>query len=151
MIETQSAANGVNTEAGKKNQSATLRRFIPVVLGVVVTAALGLLMAPHPTGYSTVWIQLFGHHVIVARGGILATIAPIALLPILILLPAWAIIDASRTPKSAVISLGRSKGRWVVSMIILFLVGDVSVLLLPIYYLIRIRPQLHRKQATALD
>jgi hypothetical protein len=35
-------------------------------------------------------------------------------------------------------------------MIILFFVGDVSVLLLPIYYLVRIRPQLHRKQATTL-
>jgi hypothetical protein len=150
MIETQSAGNDVNTEAGKKNQAATVWRFIPVVLGVVVIATLGLLIAPHPTGNSTVWIQFLGHHFVVARGGIFATIAPIVLLPILILLPAWAIIDASRTPKSAFTSLGRSKGRWVVSMIILFFVGDVSVLLLPIYYLIRIRPQLQRKQATTL-
>lgn len=150
MIETQSAGNGVNTEAGKKNQASTIWRFVPVVLGVVVTVTLGLLIAPYPTGNSTVWIQFLGYHFVVARGGIFATIAPIVLLPILILLPAWAIIDASRTPKSAFTSLGRSKGRWVVSMIILFFVSDVSVLLLPIYYLIRIRPQLHRKQATAL-
>ena len=151
MIETQSAGNDVNTEAGKKNQAVTVWRFIPVVLGVVVIATLGLLIAPHPTGNSTVWIQFLGHHFVVARGGIFATIAPIVLLLVGILLPAWAIIHASRTPKSAFASLGRSKGRWVASMIVLFLVGDASFLLLPIYYLIRVRPQLTRRRATALE
>ena len=150
MIETESAGNGVNTGAGKKNQAATIWSSIPVVLGVVVIATVGLLIAPQPTGNSIVWIRFLGHHVIVARGGVFATITPIVLLLVGLLLPAWAIIHASRTPKSAFTSLGRSKGRWIVSLIILFLVGGASFLLLPIYYLIRIRPQLHRKQATAL-
>lgn len=132
-----------------ETQAVTTWRFIPVVLGAVVTATLGLLIAPHSTADSTVWIRFLGHHVVVARGAF-ATIAPVLLLPIGILLPAWAIIHASRTPKSTFTSLGRSKGRWVVSMIVVFLVGDAAFLLLPIYYLIRIRPQLHRNQATGL-
>src|ERR1035437_2686064 len=129
MNDTQSARNGVNTEADTKNQAATVWWSIPVVLGVVVIATVGLLIGLHPAGNSTVWIRFLGHHVVVARGGIFATIVPIVLLLVGILLPAWAIIHASRTPKSAFTSFGRSKGRWVASMIILFLVGDASFLL----------------------
>lgn len=132
-----------------ETQGATIWRFMPAALGVVVIATLGLLMAPHSTTDSTVWIQFLGHHVVVARNA-LAPIAPVVLLPIGILLPAWAIIHASRTPKSAFTSLGRSKGRWVVSMIVLFLVGDAAFLLLPIYYLIKIRPRLHPNLETAI-
>jgi hypothetical protein len=32
-------------------------------------------------------------------------------------------------------------------MVILFLIGDASFLLVPIYYLLRVRPQLNREQA----
>jgi len=149
MDEMQFAGNGVNTETDKKKQ-APVRRFIPIVLGGVVIAAVGLLMGLHPAGNSTVWVRFLGHHFIVARGGVFATIAPIVLLLIGILVPAWAIIDAFRTPKSAFTSLGRSKGRWVASMVILFFVGDAAFLLLPIYYLIRVRPQLNHNQAAAL-
>ena len=150
MNDTQSAGNGVNTEADKKDPATTKWWSIPVVLGIVVIATVGLLIGLHPAGNSTVWIRFLGHHVVVARGGVVATIAPIVFLLVGILLPAWAIIHASRTPKSAFTSLGRHKGRWVASMIILFLVGDASFLLLPIYYLVRVRPLLNRKQATAL-
>lgn len=122
-----------------------------MVLGVAVIATFGLLIGLHPAGNSTVLIRFLGHHVVVARGGDFATVALIVLLLVGILLPAWAIIHASRTPKSAFTSLGRSKGRWVASMIVLFLVGDASFLLLPIYYLIRVRPQLTRRRATALE
>ena len=148
MNETQSAGNGVNTEEDKKNQ-APVWRSIPVVLGVAVIATAGLLMGLHSGGNSTVWIRFLGHHFIVARGGVFATIAPIVLLLVGILVPAWAIIDAFRTPKSTFTSLGRSKGRWVASLVILFLVGDAAFLLLPIYYLIRVRPQLNHNQAAA--
>ncbi len=34
-------------------------------------------------------------------------------------------------------------------MIILFFIGDASFLLVPIYYLLRVRPQLNRKPAGA--
>jgi len=147
MNETQSAGNEVNTEVAKKNQ-APFWRAIPVVLGVVAIVALGLLLGLHP-GNTTVSVRFLGHHFVVARGGVPGVLAPIGLLLVGILIPAWAIIDAMRTPKSIFTSLGRSKGRWVASMIILFLIGDVSLLLVPIYYLLRVRPQLNRKQAAA--
>jgi hypothetical protein len=148
MNETRSAGNGVNTEEDKKNQ-VPVWRSIPVVLGVAVIATAGLLTGLHSGGNSTVWIRFLGHHFIVARGGVFATIAPIVLLLVGILVTAWAIIEAFRTPKSAFTSLGRSKGRWVASLVILFLVGDAAFLLLPIYYLIRVRPQLNHNQAAA--
>jgi fumarate reductase subunit D len=139
----------VAAQAVKKNQTP-IWWFVVAVLGMVVIAIAGLLIGLHPAGNSTVWIRFLGYHVVVARGGVVAAVAPIVLLPIAILLPAWAVIDASRTSKSTFTSIGRSKGRWVVMMVIVFLVGDASLLLLPIYYLIRVRPQLNRKQATAL-
>jgi hypothetical protein len=147
MNETQTAGNEVIAEEDKKNKAPLWT--VPVVFGVGVIATLGLLIGMHPTGDSTVWIRLFGHHIVVAHGGSFSTIAEIALLPLAIMLPAWALIHASRTPKSAFTSLGRSKGRWIVLMIIVFIAGDASLLLIPIYYVIRVRPQLNRNPATA--
>ena len=147
MNETQSVGNGVDTEVVKKKQ-ALVWRAIPLVLGAVAIVALGLVLGLHAAN-TTVWVRFLGHHFVVARGGIPATIAPIALLLAGILIPASAIINATRTPKSTFTSLGRSKGRWVASMIILFLIGDASFLLVPIYYLLRVRPQLNREQVRA--
>jgi hypothetical protein len=148
MSMTQSTGNGVNTQIVTKHK-APLWRAIPVVLGIVAIVVVGLLIVPSSAN-TTVWIHFLGRRFVVARGGAPATIAPIFLLLIAILIPAWAIINAVRTPKSTFTSLGRSKGRWVVSMIILFLIGDVSLLLVPIYYLVRVRPQLNRKHADSL-
>ena len=105
-------------------------RAISLVLGDVAIVALGLVLGPHPAS-TIVSVRFVGHHFVVARGGIPATIAPIALLLVGILIPAWAIINAMRTPTSTFSSLGRSKGRWVASMIILFFIGDASFLLVP--------------------
>ncbi len=145
--EAQLVGNGVDTEVVKKKQ-APVWRAIPLVLGVVAIVALGLVLGLHPANM-TVSVRFLGHHFVVARGGITAAIAPIALLLVGILIPASAIINAMRTPKSTFTSLGRSKGRWVASMIILCLIGDASFLLVPIYYLLHVRPQLNREQAGA--
>ncbi len=147
MNETQLAVNGADTEVVKK-KLAPVWRAVPLVLGVVAIVAVGLVIGLHPAD-TTVSVRFLGHHFVVARGGVPATIAPIVLLLVGISIPAWAIINAMRTPKSTFTSLGRSKGRWVASMIILFLIGDASFLLVPIYYLLRVRPQLSRKQAGA--
>jgi hypothetical protein len=147
MNATQSAGDGVSAKVGKKTQ-ATVWSSIPVVLGIIVIAAVSLLIELHPSGNTTVWFRFLGHHVVVARGGISANVALTVLLLIGVSLPAWAIIHSSRTPKSTFTSLGRSNGRWVVSMVILFLVGDASLLVVPIYYLIRVRPQLNRVQGS---
>ena len=148
MNETQSVGNGVDTEVVVKKRHAHVWRAIPLVLGVVAIVALGLVLGLHPANMM-VSVRFLGHHFVVARGGIPATVAPIALLLVGILIPASAIINALRTPKSTFTSLGRSKGRWVASMIILFLIGDASFLLVPIYYLLRVRPQLNREQVRA--
>lgn len=91
---------------------------------------------------STYWFRIFGHHIDFAQNGSYATIAFHALIVIGIVFPVWAIGHAIVTPKSAFRSLGKSKGRWIGVMIVLFLLGDLSVLLPAIYYLIRILPQL---------
>jgi hypothetical protein len=139
----------VNSEIRETNRTPVWRS-IPVVLAIVAIVAVGLLTGIRPSGYSTVSVRLLGHEFVVARGGLSATITLMFLLLVGILLPAWAIFHASRTPKSAFTSLGRSKGRWMASMIILFLLGDASFLLVPLYYLVRVRPRLNRQQAITL-
>ncbi|MBW4078095.1 MAG: hypothetical protein HIU84_06235 [Acidobacteria bacterium] len=147
MNTTQSAGDQVNPEAGKKKRATWWS--IPVVLGIIVIATVGLLIPLHTGSNTTVSIRLFGQHVVVAHGGVSATIALIVLLLIGISLPGWALIHASRTPKSTFTSLDRSKGRWVASMVILFLIGDASLLIVPLYYLIRVRPQLNREYGSS--
>jgi len=141
--------NGVSPQDGKKNL-APVWRSVPVVLGVVALVAVGFLTGLHPAGHSIVSVRLLGHDVVVARGGLSSIFTLIPLVLVGVMLPAWAIIHATRTPKHTFTSLGRSKGRWVASMIIVFLIGDASLLLLPLYYLIRVRPQLNRQRAIAL-
>lgn len=150
MHETQSTGNRVNTEVVEKKHTPGWRAM-PAVLGVLVIVAAGVVIGLRPahTGNTTVSVLLLGHHYVVARGGISATVASILLLLFAVFIPAWAIINTIRTPKSTFTSFGRSKGRWVVSMIILFFIGDASFLLVPIYYLLRVRPQLNRKPAGA--
>ncbi len=97
---------------------------------------------PTITG-STYWFRIFGDRVDFMHGGSYATTAFLALIVIGIVSPLWAIGQAIVTPKSAFRSLGKSKGRWIGVMIVLFLLGDLSVFLPAIYYLIRIRPQLN--------
>jgi len=92
---------------------------------------------------STYWFRIFGQRIVFEHGGSFATIAFLVLVVIGIVFPVWAIGHAIVTPKSAFRSLGKSKGRWIGTMIALFLLGDLSVLLPAIYYLIRIRPQLN--------
>ena len=95
---------------------------------------------------TTFWFRLFGFHVAFRQGGMFAIIAFVALIVMGIIFPVWAIGHAFIIPKSVFRSLGRSKVRWIGSMIALFLLGDLSVLLLAVYYLVRIRPQLDEVQ-----
>lgn len=144
MNQTHLTGSALTPKADKKNPTSTWW-LVQVVVGLAATFLIGL----HPVGGTTVWIRFLGYHVIVARGGELVVVAIIAVLLTSILLPACAIIHAIRTPKSTFTLCGRSKSRWVVSMIILFMVGDIAFLLLPIYYLMRIRLQMNRNQAAA--
>lgn len=95
---------------------------------------------------TTFWFRIFGHRVDFLHGGSLVTVTFLALVVVVALLPVWAIGHAFMTQKSVFTSLGRSKVRWIVSMIALFLLGDLSVLLLAAFYLIRVRPQLDAGQ-----
>jgi len=119
----------------------------PVVLGSVASAAVGLLLFPRSAN-TTVTARLFGRHFVVAHGG--AT--PFAFMVMFFIgfwVPGWAIVNAIRTPKSTFLALGRSKGRWIASMVILLLIGDASLVLVPIYYLLRVRPRLIGAQEAA--
>ncbi|MHB1210525.1 MAG: hypothetical protein ACYC1I_12610 [Acidimicrobiales bacterium] len=72
MNATQSAGDEVSAKAGKRKRAT--RWSIPVVLGIIVIATVGLLIPLHTGSNTTVSIRLFGHHVIVAHGGVSATI-----------------------------------------------------------------------------
>jgi fumarate reductase subunit D len=96
-----------------------------------------------------VWVHFLGRRLVVAHGGVPATVAPVLLLLVGVLIPAGALINAVRTPRSAFTAIGRSKVRWIVSMLVLFLIGDASFLIVPLYYLLRVRPQLRRQRADA--
>ncbi len=143
MNATQLADNGMNAEVVKKDK-APVWRVVPVVLGIIAIFAVGLLVVP-PGANTAVWVHFLGHRFVVARGGVPATIAPMLLLLIAVLIPAWALINAVRTPRSTFAALGLSKGRWVTAIVILFLIPDASLLIVPTYYLLRVRPQLHRQ------
>lgn len=93
---------------------------------------------------STIALRILWFHVTLLHGTTTPTAIFVALVLVAVIFPAWAIGHAVGTPKATFASLGRSKGRWIGWMVALFLLGDFSSLLLAVYYLIRIRPQLRR-------
>jgi len=143
MNETKLVDIGASEEVAKENRARAWWAN-PVVLGSVVSAAVGLLLSPRSAN-TTATARLFGHHVVVAHGGA-TTFALMVMFFIGFWVPGWAIVNAIRTPNSTFAAVGRSKGRWVASMVILFLIGDASLVLVPIYYLLRVRPKLIGEQ-----
>jgi len=143
MNEAKLVGIGASADVAKKNRARAWWAN-PVVIGSVVSAAVGLLLSPRSAN-TTETARLFGHHFVVAHGGA-TTFALMVMFFIGIWVPGWAIVNAIRTPKSTFASLGRSKAKWVGSMVILFLIGDASLVLVPIYYLLRVRPQLISEQ-----
>ena len=141
------AHNATDMEVNKKHK-ATVSRLAALVLGIVAIIAVGLLVTS-PGSNTTVWVHFLGRRLVVAHGGVPATVAPVLLLLVGVLIPAGALINAVRTPRSAFNAIGRSKVRWIVSMLVLFLIGDASFLIVPLYYLLRVRPQLRRQRADA--
>ncbi len=146
MSETKLVDIGASAEVAKENRVRAWWAN-PIVVGSVVSVAVGLLLSPRSAA-TTATTRLFGHHVVVAHGGA-TTFALMVMFFIELWVPGWAIVSAIRTPKSTFAALGRSKGRWVASMVILFLIGDASLVLVPIYYLLRVRPQVTGEQAVA--
>lgn len=146
MSETQVVGSGV--EPGEVKKKHPLSRWaIPIVLGIVASVALGLLLDSGSQN-TTASMRLFGHHFVVAHGGS-TTIALALMFFIGLWLPGWSLINAIRTPKSVFRSIGRSKVLWVVALVIVFLVADASLVLVSLYYLLRVRPQLNNCKASA--
>jgi hypothetical protein len=94
------------------------------------------------TAISTLAIRIFWFHVTLLHGAGLPSLIAVVLVVVAVVFPAWAIGHAVGTPESTFNSLGRSKGRWIGWMVALFVLGDISGLLLAIYYLVRVRPQI---------
>lgn len=134
-----------SVNSGAKAELAVLTRTgkwcsRSALLGVIASAVVACLLLPRSAG-TTATARIFNHHFVVAHGSATA-FAFMVMFVIGIWVPGWAIVDAIRTPRSAFESRGRSKSRWVTSMVILLLIGDASLLLVPIYFLMRVRPQL---------
>lgn len=110
---------------------------------VAKVATLERLIVHAVTG-STISIRILWFHVTLLHGGSPPTLVVVALVLVAVVFPAWAIGHAVGTPQSTFASIGRSKSRWIGWMLVLFLIGDFTSLLLAVYYLLRIRPELHR-------
>jgi hypothetical protein len=136
----------MSTEVVKKIHTP-LWRATPLFGGII--AVVGGLLIGSPSANTTVWVRFLGHRLVVTHGGALASITPMVLLYIGIVIPVWALINAVSTPRSTFFSIGRSKGKWVAMLFIVLLIGDVSLLPVPIYYLCRVRSQLNRDQMVA--
>ncbi len=100
---------------------------------------------------STLGIRILWFHIDLYHGGDLASLLTVVLVLVAVGLPIWAIASAIGTPRATFTALGRKKSRWVGWMITMFLLGDAFGLILAIYYLVNIKPQLHsgigRKQS----
>ena len=143
MNVTESVDSGAAAELGKGGRSGAWWVH-PAVVGSVVSTAGGLLLAPR-SAHTSATARILGHHVVVAHGGATA-VAFMVMFFIGIWVPGWAVVNAIRTPKATFASLGRSRSRWVASMVIVFLIGDASLVLVPIYYLVRVRARLIGEQ-----
>lgn len=93
---------------------------------------------------STISLRVLWFHVTLLHGQSPPTLVSVVLVSVAIVVPAWAIGHAVGTPSANFTTIGRSKFRWIGWMVALFLLGDFLSLLVAIYYLIRVRPQLRR-------
>jgi hypothetical protein len=94
------------------------------------------------TAVSTIAIRILWFHVTLLHGQSPPTLVAIALVSVAVIAPAWAIGHAVGTPNATFTSIGRSKARWIGWMLALFLIGDFLSLLVAVYYLLRVRPQI---------
>jgi TRAP-type C4-dicarboxylate transport system permease small subunit len=79
---------------------------------------------------------MIGHEVV--STGWLAAIGLIGLAGLAVTL--WAIIDAASTPSTDFTAAGHSKGTWIVLMAILYCVTAIIGVVLALFYLLSIRP-----------
>jgi hypothetical protein len=92
---------------------------------------------------SSVGLRILFFRVTIVHGVLVPTVVGAVLLVAAFFIPAWAVGHPVGTPAATFRTLDRSKRRWVGWMIALFVLGDVSGLLLAVYYLARIRPRLN--------
>jgi hypothetical protein len=141
----RSVETGLGPQVIKMSHAPTWQSS-PVVLGSIVSVVVGLLVSPRSPG-TTEFVRLLDHRFVVAHGA-MTPFAFMATFFIGLWVPGWVIFSAIRTPKSTFASVGRSKSRWVAFLVIVVLIGDASLWLVPIYFLVRVRPQLaaeHRR------
>ena len=69
------AHNATDMEVNKKHK-ATVSRLAALVLGIVAIIAVGLLVTS-PGSNTTVWVHFLGRRLVVAHGGVPATVAPV--------------------------------------------------------------------------
>jgi hypothetical protein len=97
---------------------------------------------------STIALRILWFHVTLLHGQSTPTLLALALIAVAVIIPAWAIGNAVGTPSGTFTAIGRSKGKWIGWMVALFLFGDFLSLLVAVYYLMRVRPQIRRALVT---
>ena len=90
---------------------------------------------------STIALRILWFHVTLLHGQSTPTLLALALIAVAVIIPAWAIGNAVGTPSGTFTAIGRSKGKWIGWMVALFL-------LVAVYYLMRVRPQIRRALVT---
>ena len=92
---------------------------------------------------STLTVRVLLLHLTVARGGTVVGVIVLLLVVVAVVASAWAIGHAVGTPERAFHAIGRSKWRWVVTMVVLLAAGDVTAMVVALYYLTRVRARLN--------
>ena len=92
---------------------------------------------------STLTVRVLLLHLTIARGGTIVGVIGSLLVVVAVVASAWAMGHAVGTPERVFHSIGRSKWRWVVAMVVLLAAGDATALVVALYYLTRVRPRLN--------
>ena len=143
MNKVRSVETGLGPQVIKVSHATTWQSS-PVLVGSIVSVVVGLLVSPRSAGTAE-FVRLLDHYFFVAHGA-MTPFAFMVTFFIGVWVPGWAIFNSIRTPKSTFASVGRSRSRWVAFMVIVVLIGDASLWLVPIYFLVRVRPQLAAEQ-----
>ena len=92
---------------------------------------------------TSIVIQFLGVHVTVITGGGAVATTGSVLVAVIVVVLAWAFGHLVGTPAWAFADVGRAKWHWVLAMTLLFLATDTTIVIVALYYLVRVRPRLN--------
>jgi len=118
------------------------RGYAGALVAIVGAAALVMTFLPASGTNLTVWVTFLGERYVVGRGSDASVMALLVIASALV--PFGAFFAAVRVSSAAYAAVGRSKVRWAVALAGLLIVKDLSVVIVAVYFLLRVFPSLRR-------